>query len=597
MSGEQQQNVTSGQFLLAAVDPAEVFVPEDFSEEERMIAATTEKFMQEQVLPRMEALAALEEGLHRRLLGELGELGVFTVDVPEEYEGLGASKKMSMRLAEALGHGMAFASAPVVQAGIGGLPVVFFGNEAQRAKYLPGIMAGTTVTAYALTEPGSGSDALSARTTAVLDEGKGVYLLNGTKQFITNAGFADLFIVFAKVDGEHFTCFLVEKDFPGVSTGPEEKKMGLHGSSTRSLILEDTPVPVENVLGEVGKGAKIAFNVLNIGRLKLAPAVLGGAKVTLAEAMGYAQEREQFGKPLAAFPLIQQKIAGAVMRIYCTESMCYRTADLIDRAIAGIKAAGETDPARAVVQALRELAVECSINKVYSSEAIGWIADETVQIYGGYGYVSEYPAEGRFRDARIHRIWEGTSEINRMIITGELLDRAMKGKIPLLAAVKQVADELMVRRGMAAEPVGLLGAERLAVDNAKKLALFAAGAAAQKFGTGLQQEQEVLAWVADMVIHTFAMESALLRTLHLAEERDAAEVAARAAAVTLAVEDGMDVLEDRARRVLARVGSGDELRSMLSMARKLTRRQPADGAAAGRTLAAFALEKGTYPFS
>lgn len=596
MNDVATKKVQSGAWLIEAVDPASVFVPEHMDEMEQELGASAERFVLERVWTQKEAVESQAPGVHKKLLAEAGELGFFMADVPEELGGAGLSKKASMRLAEKLGLAGSCAPAFLVQTGIGGLPIVYFGTPRQREKYLEGIMSGQIATAYALTETNSGSDALAAKATAKYDAARRGFVLNGTKQFITNAGFADLFIVFAKVDGEKFTCFIVEKAFPGVSTGVEEKKMGLKGSSTRQLILQDAFVPEENVLGEIGKGHKIAFNVLNIGRLKLAPGVLGGAKVSLREGLQYAKERQQFGKPLAAFPLMQQKLAGAAARIYCAESMLYRTADLIDQAIAGLRAGGEADPGRAVVLALQELSVECSCNKVFGSEVVDWVVDEMLQIYGGYGYIQEYPAEGHYRDARINRIWEGTSEINRMIITGTLLERAMKGGLPLLPAVKQIADDLMARRGTDEVPAGLLGPEQVAVANAKKMALFAAGAAAQRYMLELDRQQEILAWVADMVIWTFAMESALLRTLRLAGERPEAEVAARAAATRMAVELGCEQVESAAKLTLAATAKGDELRSMLSMLKKLSRREPVDLVEAGRTLAGYVAARDGYPF-
>ncbi len=583
-------------FLVEEVDPAGVFVPEHFEEEDQMIGETVEKFVAEKVAPRKDEIDAQKEGLLKELLAQIGELGIFMADVPEELDGLGVSKKATMRVAERLGLGGSFTPAALVQTGIGGLPIIYFGTDGQREKYLEGIMTGKMMTAYALTEPECGTDALSAKSTAKWDDQKDAYIVNGTKQFITNAGFADLFINFAKVDGEKFTCFIMEKGMPGLSIGPEEVKMGLKGSSTCSLIMEDVEVPKENVLGEVGKGHKIAFNVLNIGRLKLAPAVLGGMKKALADGTCYAKERTQFNKPLADFGLIKQKIAGAAMRTYCTESMVYRTADMIDRHIACSKEAGVEESGQATVAALQELAVECSVNKVFASEAIDWIVDEMLQVHGGYGYVHEYDIEGAYRDSRINRIWEGTSEINRMIITGSLLKRAMDGSLPLMPEIKKITDELMARRGMRDVPEGLLAVEKGTIDNARKMTLFAAGVAAQKYLAELQDQQEILAWIADMVIQTYAMQSALLRTLKIADEKDEAETKARAAAVTIAVEEGIEMVESRARLVLAATASGEELRSMISMVKKLMRRQPANLVEASHCLADYVIEKERYPF-
>jgi alkylation response protein AidB-like acyl-CoA dehydrogenase len=472
MSTTLDKKIVSGGFLLGPSDPADVFAPEQFGEEERMLAAEVEKFVREQVLPRWEAIDDHEEGLLESLVRESGALGVFAVDVPEALGGLGATKKTAMLVAEKIGLGGSFAPAVLVQTGIGGLPIIYFGTEDQRARWVEGITSGEVLTAYALTEAGSGSDALGARSTAVLDEERGVWVLNGSKQFITNAGFADLFIVFAKVDGEHFTAFIVERDAPGFGIGPEEHKLGLKGSSTCALSFDDTPIPRDNVLGEIGRGHKIAFNVLNIGRLKLSPAVLGGAKISLATGAKYAKQRRQFGRPIAEFPLIQQKLATACAHTYCQESVVYRTADDIDHLSEAL--AGE-DPCAGVVAALRELSVECSINKVYGSEVVELVADEMLQVHGGYGFVAEYAAERHYRDARINRIWEGTSEINRMIIAGTLLKRSMKGELELLPEIKRLTDELMSRSGRREPPEGPFGPELHAVEQARKQTLFAAG--------------------------------------------------------------------------------------------------------------------------
>ncbi len=600
MTMTTERKIQSGAFLIAQTDAADVFVPERFDDDDRLLAESVEDFVRDRVLPRMPEIDAHAEGVLEALVREAGDLGAFMVDVPEQLGGLGASKKTAMLVAERLGLGGSFAPAVMVQTGIGGLPIVYFGNEDQRARYLESIMSGERITAYGLTEAGSGSDALAARTTARWDEERGVYLLNGSKQFITNAGFADLFIVFARVDGQQFTAFIVDRDSDGFSVGAEEPKLGLKGSSTCALAFDDVAVPRENVLGEIGKGHRIAFNVLNIGRLKLSPAVLGGAKISLADGTKYAQERRQFGKAIAEFPLIQQKLAAAAMRIYCAESMVYRTADLVDRHVAETLAetlAGtDEDVAAATVAALRELSVECSINKVYGSEALDFVVDEMLQVHGGYGYVTEYPAERHYRDARINRIWEGTNEINRMLITGTLLQRALKGELPLLGAVKQVTDELMSRRGRPVIPTGAMGAELAVIDNARKMTLFASGIAAQKHLTKLQEEQEVLAWLSDMVIQTYAMESAALRVAALEGELSPEQFDARRAATWLAIETGMPIVEESARLAIAASAEGEERRSMLSMLRKLTRRDPFDLRWAGRTLAATVIDRDGYPF-
>jgi len=593
MSIDNEAKVTTGAFLLGPTDPADVFIPEQFDEEARMLGQSVEEFVTEQVLPKWEAIDNQEDGLLEGLVRESGELGMFAIDVPEALGGLGAHKTTSMLIAEKVGLGGSYAPAIAVQTGIGGLPIIYFGTEEQRAKWVDGIITGEIITAYGLTEAGSGSDALGARTTAVLDPEKGVYVLNGSKQFITNAGFADLFIIFAKVDGEHFTAFVVERDAPGFTVGPEEHKLGLKGSSTCALSFQDTPVPAENVLGEIGKGHRIAFNVLNIGRLKLSPLVLGGAKISLATGTTYALERHQFDRAIAEFPLIQQKLAAACSRIYCQETMVYRTAHRIDRFV---EAEGGDDIAAATVAALKELSVECSINKVYSSEAVDWVADEMLQVHGGYGYVCEYPAERHYRDARINRIWEGTSEINRMIISSELLKRAMTGKLALMPEIKKITDELM-RRGRSREaPEGPFGVELAAVEQARKQTLFAAGVAAQKHLQNLENEQEVLAWLADMIIHTYTMESAVLRALNAMDHVDEKGVEARRAAARLAIETGMVVVENAAKQAITASSEGEERRSILSMHRKLTRREPFDVRSEGRILAQAVIEAEGYPF-
>ena len=593
MTASHDDAIFSGAFLLSPTEPDEVFIPEEFDEESRLMAEGVQAFVTEQVMPKWEAIDAQEEGVLEGLVHRTGELGVFALDVPESLGGLGVAKPTAILVAEKIGLGGSYTPAIAVQTGIGGLPIVYFGTDEQRDKWVEGIMTGKIITAYGLTEAGSGSDALGARSTAVFDEERGVYLLNGSKQFITNAGFADLFTVFAKVDGEHFTAFIVERGAAGFTVGPEEKKLGLKGSSTCPLSFDDTPVPPENVLGEIGKGHRIAFNVLNIGRLKLSPAVLGGAKISLQTGTKYAIERKQFGRALVEFPLIQQKLAAACSRIYCQESIVYRTARDIDR---HVEAVGGDDECGAIVAALREFSVECSMNKVYSSEASDYVVDEMLQVHGGYGYIAEYPAERQYRDSRINRIWEGTSEINRMLITSTLLKRAMKGALPLMPAIKQVTDALMSRSARGEPPAGPFGAELAVVEQARKQTLFAAGVAAQKFMQDLEQEQEVLAWLADMIIQTYTMESAVLRAWKAAALVDDEGAAARRAAARLAIETGMPVVEHSARQVLAASAEGEELRGMLSMHRKLTRREPFDVRAEGRLLARAVIAAEGYPF-
>jgi alkylation response protein AidB-like acyl-CoA dehydrogenase len=593
MSTAMQDALQSGTFLVRPTDPDHTFVPEELDEEARMLAGSVEDFVRERVVPRQEAIDAQEPGVLEGLVRETGELGVFALEVPEELGGLGVSKTTAMLAAEKIGLGGSYSPAIAVQTGIGGLPILLYGTDDQRDRYLERILSGELITAYGLTEAGSGSDALGARTTAVLDEDRGVYLLNGSKQFITNAGFADVFIVFAKVDGEKFTAFIVERGFDGFTVGPEEKKLGLKGSSTCPLSFDDTPVPVENVLGEIGKGHRIAFNVLNIGRLKLSPAVLGGAKVSLAEGARYAGERKQFGQPLADFPLIQQKLAGACSRIYCQETLVYRTANEVDRYVE----ASDEGKVAATVAALKELTVECSINKVYASEAIDFVVDEMLQLHGGYGFIAEYPAERHYRDARINRIWEGTSEINRMLITGTLLERGLKRQLPLMASAKEVRKAAEKGRALEGLPTdGPWAEERATVEQARRQSLFAAGIAAKKHMLHLKDEQEVLAWLADMVIQTYTMESVVLRAMKVADRVGDDVLAHHRAAVRLALETGMAVVEAAGRNVLAASADGKKLGKLLDLHGELARRIPFQVREEGRLLAEAVMEAEGYPF-
>ncbi len=472
--------------------------------------------------------------------------------------------------------------------GIGSLPIVFFGTEEQRKKYLPALASGEKIAAYALTEPGSGSDALGAKTVAKLSDDGKYYILNGTKQFITNSAFADVFVVYAKIDGEKFSAFIVERDFPGVSTGVEEKKMGIKASSTRQLILEDAKVPVENLLGEPGRGHVIAFNILNIGRYKLAVGCVGGMKAALETAVKYAKERKQFQTAIANFPLIQQKIANMNIKAYVTESMCYRSTGDIDKQLESL---GGSADGRTVAKAIEEYALECSVNKVYASEALDYVVDETVQIFGGAGFIQDYPAERMYRDSRINRIFEGTNEINRLIIPDMLLRKAMKGELPLLQAAQGLQEELMGMLPMADESE-TLGAEKHLLRMAKKIFLFVGGTAVQKYMQALKNEQEILANLADIIIEIYAMESAIARALKAVEAGKDAEN--KLDMVKVYVPEAMSRIEGYAREVLASMEEGDALRTQLAVLRKLTRFQPVNSKVLKRRIAARVIEAEKY---
>ncbi|WP_029423226.1 acyl-CoA dehydrogenase family protein [Alicyclobacillus macrosporangiidus] len=588
MATEEKKLTKGGAFLIETAAPDEVFTPEDFTKEHLMIAETTRSFVQNEVIPHQEQLEHQDWDLTVKLLRKMGELGLLAADVPEEYEGLGLDKVSSALIAENLTWGGSFALSHGAHVGIGTLPIVFFGNDEQRRKYLPALASGEKIAAYALTEPGSGSDALGAKTTARLSEDGKYYILNGTKQFITNSGFADVFVVYAKIDGEKFSAFIVERDFPGVSTGPEEKKMGIKASSTRPLILEDVKVPVENLLGEPGKGHLIAFNILNIGRYKLAVGCVGGIKAALQTSVKYAKSRKQFGTPIANFPLIQQKIADMNIRGFVTESMAYRSTGDIDRQLESL--GGHVDGASAA-RAIAEYALECSVNKVYASEALDFVVDEGVQIHGGYGFIQEYPIERMYRDSRINRIFEGTNEINRLLIPDMLLRKALKGELPLMQAAQGLQQELMGMLPLPDESVPL-GAESHILEMAKKVFLFTGGLAVQKYMQSLKDEQEILADLADIIIEIYALESALLRTKKAIEKGLDADN--KIDMVQVYAREAFDRIEGRAKRVLSAIEEGDTLRTQLAVLRKLTRVQPVNSKEIKRRIARRVIEAEQY---
>ncbi len=595
MDGQETAVATrGGGFLLAEVSPRDVFTPEDLTEEQRLVARTVQEFIEREVLPHTAALEAKDWDLTRRLIRRIGDLGVLGAEVPEAYGGLALDKSTSLVIIEALGPASSFGLSVGAHIGIGMLPIVFFGTEAQKTRYLPRMARGELIGAYALTEPTAGSDAMSIRTRAVRTPEGDAYLLSGTKQFISNAAFADLFVTFAKVEGEHHTAFLVERSTPGLTVGDEEHKMGIKGTSTASLFFEQARIPAENVLGEIGQGHKVAFNILNVGRFKLAAGCLGGAKAAFRDALTYAKERRQFGKPLVDFGLIKQKLAQMTVRLYVSESMVYRTGGLVDQALGGQHA-----DSRAVMAALEEYAVECSINKVFVSEVLDFVVDEMVQIYGGYGFIEEYPAARAYRDARINRLFEGTNEINRLLITGMLLRRAQRGQLPLIAAARAAGEELLspAAAGDGYLP-GILGAERQQVAMAKKALLFAAGVALQKHAAAIEDQQEILGWLADMVAETFATESAVLRAVRSADVAGAGAAGEKSLPVLLAqayLNEALPRLEGLARQVLAASAEGENLRTLLAGLRRLLRYTPLDAVVLQRAIADHAIQAGRYP--
>jgi alkylation response protein AidB-like acyl-CoA dehydrogenase len=583
--------ILGGSFLLEERQTGDVFTPEDFSEQHHMIGQTTEEFAVNEILPNVEKIEHKDFSVSRDLLKKAGALGLSGVEIPEAYGGLEMDKVTSAIIADQIAKYAGFSTTWGAHSGIGLLPIVYFGTEAQKQKYLPKLATGEIVGAYALSEASSGSDAMNCRTRAELSPDGKHYILNGEKMWITNAGFADLFTVFAKI-GDKFSAFLVERTFPGFSVGAEEHKMGIRGSSTCPIILSDCKVPVENLLGEIGKGATIAFNILNIGRFKLGAMCLGGARVAIENAVAYAKQRKAFGKAIGDFGLVREKIANMATLIYVGESVIYRTVGLIDALLSEIDKASP-DAARETRKAIEEYAVECSIVKVWGSEMIDYVVDETVQIYGGYGFVEEYPAERAYRDARINRIFEGTNEINRLIITGFLLKRATSGQLPLMPAIKKLMDEVLSGPSAGEEIEGPLAEERKLVAQAKKLVLFASGAATQKYMQAIQDHQEVMGAIADMTIEVYAMESALLRAQKITERKgEAAAMATAMARVYLS--QAMERIEGAARRVIAAVAEGDMLRTQVAILRRLAKCEPFNTIALRERIAAKTMEAGKY---
>ncbi|PYX84097.1 MAG: acyl-CoA dehydrogenase [Acidobacteria bacterium] len=588
-----RSKVLGGSFLLEERKPSEIFTPEDFSEQHQLIAQTAEDFAVNEIIPNAEKIEHKDFSITRDLLKKAGELGLSSVDIPEAYGGVEMDKVTSAIIADHVAKYAGFATTWGGHTGIGTLPIVYFGTEEQKKKYLPRLATGEIVGAYALSEASSGSDALNCRARAELSKDGKHYILNGEKMWITNAGFADLFTVFAKINGEKFTAFLVEKSFPGFSVGAEEHKMGIRGSSTCPIILNDCQVPVENLLGEAGKGHVIAFNILNVGRFKLGAMCVGGARVSMENAIAYAKQRKAFGKVIADFGLVREKIANMAVEIYTGESLVYRTVGMMDVALSEVDKSA-ADAMQQIRKAIEEYAVECSIIKVWGSEMIDYVVDETVQIYGGYGFVEEYPAERAYRDARINRIFEGTNEINRLIITGFLLKRAMSGQLPLLPAVKKLMDEVLAGPGMGEEREGPLADERKLVANAKKLGLFAAGAATQKYMQAIQDQQEVMGAIADMVIETYAIETGVLRTQKLIETNGEGASQLPIAMTQVYLSQAMEKIEAAARKVIAAVADGDLLRTQMAILRRLAKHEPFNTIAAGQKIAQKMIEAGKY---
>jgi len=584
-----------GSWLVESTEPSHVLSPEKLSDEHRLIGRTTEEFVTTEVMPNMDRLEQKDWACARQLLRRAADLGLLGLDVPEVYGGVALDKVASVVVSDHMARSASFGAAYGGQVNLAILPIVLFGTPAQKERYLPRLVSGELVGAYALSESGSGSDALNAKTRA-MRQSDGSFILTGEKMWITNGGFADLFIVFAKVDGEHFSAFIVERAFPGVSNGQEEHKMGLHGSSTTPVLLQEVRVPPENLLGEVGKGHKVAFNVLNFGRFKLGAMCAGGSKVAIGQAASYAAERQQFGRPIAAFGAIKHKLGDMTARTYALESLLYRTAGLVEQWIEH-ETAAHPEGGAAMLAALEEMAVEASIVKVNGSEVLDYVLDENIQIHGGNGYVRDYPAERQYRDSRVNRIFEGTNEINRLLIPGMLIRRALKGQLPLIAAARQLQDEVLsAPAAPATSGDAPLETQTRAVAACKKVALMVLGTAMQTYGEKLTDEQEVLMSAADILIDTYAGESAVLRA-RAAHEAGSPAASLHTDATATFVNDAVGRIDLAARNALAAMADGDTRRTLLAALRRLLKVAPINTVVLRRRLAEEAVAKGKYPFS
>jgi len=584
-----------GEYLIADSQPEDVFTPEDFSDEQRQFADTTEQFVTNELVPRIEEIDNQNFDIVVEGMRKCGELGLLMMDAPEEYGGLDLDKASSMLVAERIAISGSFSVAYSAHTGIGTLPLIYYGTHEQKEKYLEKLITGEWCSAYCLTEPGSGSDALGAQASAVLSEDGSNYMLNGTKQYITNGGFAQLFTVFAKIDKEHFTAFLIERDFEGLSVGPEEKKMGIKGSSTTPVILDNCKVPVENVLGEIGKGHKIAFNVLNVGRFKLGAAVTGAAKAALETGIKYGNERVQFKKKISSFGAIKEKIADLTADIYAAESLVYRLAGLLDDKLATIEK-GIDDYYVQYQKGIEDYAAECGISKVFCSEVLARTVDEVVQIHGGYGFVSDYPAERYYRDERINRIFEGTNEINRLLIPGMILRKAMKGELPLQAEAMKAFEALMTPSFEELDDSLPFAAEKALITNLKTLFLILAGTGVQKFMDKIADEQEILMAAADIAIQIFALESAVLRGEKVLSSYSERRQELLKATIKIFAFRAAETAGSAARKGAFYIEEGDTLTMILSGVRRFSKYDATGLLAAKRLVADAASEDEKYIF-
>ncbi len=597
MSDENKKSeiLKGGEFVFKETDPQTLFIPEDINEEQKLMAETARDFVTKEILPQLDAIDKQEPGLTTGLLDKAGELGLLATFIPEEYDGLGEDFDTNTILSMEMGSAHSFGVSYAAHTGIGSLPILYYGTEEQKKKYLPKLASGELKSAYCLTEPTSGSDALSAKTTAKLSENGKYYILNGQKMWITNGGFADILITFAQVDGNKFTCFIIPTDSEGFTRGKEENKMGIKGSSTRALFLDNVKVPKENILGEIGKGHYVAFNILNIGRFKLGAMTTGGAKRFLSIAVKYTNERKQFGKTISSFGAIKYKLAEMAVRVFVSEAAMLRTSGLINNKVTELMDQG-TSYSNALIKAAEEYAIESSMMKVFGSEMLDYVVDEVVQVHGGYGYSEEYPAARAYRDSRINRIFEGTNEINRLLVIDMLVKRSLKGRIDLMGPAMAIQKELMSIPTFGDEPEGLLAKEMKAVKNAKKAALMIAGSAVQKFMQKLGDEQEIIMNVTDMLIEIYTAESAVLRTLKLVavKDEDAAKYPVKIARVYLS--DSLERINLYGKHAVEAFAEGDELKMLMLGLKRFTKFDPINTTKLRRDIADKMIEENKYCF-
>jgi alkylation response protein AidB-like acyl-CoA dehydrogenase len=592
---KKYEALKGGEFLIKDSDPQSVFIPEDISEEQKLMADSAREFVEKEILPKLNEIDHQEPGLTVSLLEKAGELGLLGTAVPEQYGGLGENFNTNTFISMEMGASHSFGVSFAAHTGIGTLPILYYGTEEQKKKYLPKLASGELKAAYCLTEPTSGSDALSAKTIAKLSEDGKYYILNGQKMWITNGGFADILITFAQVDGDKFTSFIIDTKSEGFTRGKEEEKMGIKGSSTRALFLDNVKVPKENVLGEIGKGHYIAFNVLNVGRFKLCAMTTGGAKRFLSVAVNYANERKQFGKTIASFGAIKHKLAEMAIRIFVSESATIRTSGLINDKVKELSDSG-LPYNQALISAAEEYAIESAMLKVFGSEMLNYVVDETVQVFGGYGFSEEYPAARAYRDSRINRIFEGTNEINRLLTVDMLVKRSMKGRIDLMAPALEIQKELMSVPSFNDKPIGLLAEELSAIKNAKKAILMIAGSAVQKFMMKLPEEQEIIMNLTDMLIEVFSSESALLRTLKLASSKSEQDYKPYVEMTKVYVSDSLERINLYGKHAISAFAEGDELKMLLLGLKRFTKFEPVNTIQLRRNIAERLIEANKYCF-